>query len=82
MGTANADGANVTRLTNNPAIDGISARSPDRSQIAFSTDWDGDAEVYVMAADGSNQTNLTNNPASDIGGNWSPGRRRDGGHHQ
>ena len=38
--------------------------SPDGSKIAFSSDRDGNYEIYVMNADGSNQTRLTNNPAT------------------
>ncbi len=40
--------------------------------IAFNSDRDGNAEIYVMNADGSNQTNLTNNPADDSLPSWSP----------
>jgi len=40
--------------------------------IAFSSDRDGNWEVYVMNADGTNQTNLTNNPAQDFMPSWSP----------
>jgi len=41
-------------------------------QIAFTSDRDGNSEIYVMNADGSGQTNLTNNPAGDFGPDWSP----------
>ena len=34
-------------------------------KIAFTSDRDGNAEIYVMNADGSEQINLTNNPAND-----------------
>jgi TolB protein len=40
--------------------------------IAFTSDRDGDFEIYVMNPDGSAQTNLTNNPASDSNPVWSP----------
>jgi Tol biopolymer transport system component len=42
------------------------------SKIAFSSDRDGNSEIYVMNADGSSQQNLTNHPASDSGAAWSP----------
>ena len=42
------------------------------SKIAFLSDRDGNAEIYVMDADGSNLTNLTNNPAGDGFPVWSP----------
>ena len=43
-----------------------------KPRIAFSSNRDGNDEVYMMNADGSGQTNLTNNPASDYGAAWSP----------
>jgi Tol biopolymer transport system component len=42
-------------------------------KIAFSSDRDGNREIYVMnAQDGSNQTNLTIDPAFDFDPSWSP----------
>ena len=34
-------------------------------KVAFYSDRDGNAEIYVMNTDGSGQTNLTNNPGDD-----------------
>src|SRR3990170_3709760 len=46
---------------------------PATAKIAFVSDRDGNAEIYVMNADGSGLTNLTNNPESDFFRNaWSP----------
>ena len=36
-----------------------------QARIAFVSNRDGNAEIYVMDADGDNQQNLTNNPASE-----------------
>ena len=47
--------------------------SPDGKLIAFTTNRDGNNEVYLMNADGSGQTNLTNNPANDSAPAWQPG---------
>jgi Tol biopolymer transport system component len=69
----NADGSNLTNLTNNPAGDSVQgdfAWSPDGTQILFHTDRDGNVEVYVMNADGSNQINLTNSPETDYSAIW------------
>jgi len=41
-------------------------------KIAFTSDRDGNHEVYVMNADGSGQTRLTDNPAADALPAWSP----------
>src|SRR5205807_1730972 len=45
---------------------------PAAGQIAFSTDRDGNPEIYVMNADGAGVRNLTNNPAGDARADWSP----------
>ena len=50
-----ADGSNQTRLTNNPAFDGVPVWSAEGTKIAFASNRDGNFEVYVMDADGSNQ---------------------------
>ena len=49
-----------------PSGDCFPAWSPDGSKIAFTSDSDGDYEVYVMNADGSAQTRLTNSPGSGL----------------
>ena len=46
------------------------------TKIAFRSDRDGIAEIYVMDADGSNQTRLTNNADFDGNPTWSPDGRR------
>ena len=42
--------------------------------IAFTSNRDGNNEVYIMDADGSNQTRLTDDLAYDGGPSWSPSR--------
>jgi TolB protein len=68
----NPDGANLRRLTLNKAEDGFPAWSPDGKRIAFSSNRDGNHEIYVMNADGSDQKRLTNNNAEDWGPVWRP----------
>src|SRR5436190_8554224 len=60
------------RLTNNAARDYAAAWSPDGTKIAFTTDRDGNLEIYAMNADGSGQTRLTTDPAKDYKPAWSP----------
>ena len=68
----NGDGSGLLNLTNNPAFDERSRWSPDGTQIAFSSDRDGNTEIYVINVDGSGLRNLTNNPAIDIAPAWRP----------
>lgn len=42
------------------------------SKIAFVSNQDGNAEIYVMDGEGSNLTRLTNNPGFDGAPTWSP----------
>jgi Tol biopolymer transport system component len=53
VNSMSADGSGPTRLTNNPAVDVEPAFSPDGAKFAFSSDHDGNTEIYVMNADGS-----------------------------
>ena len=54
--------------------DGVmNATSP---SIAFTSNRDGNYEIYVMNSDGSGQTNLTNNSAADSCPAWSPDGQR------
>ena len=57
--SVNADGTNLTRLTNNPANDDAPVWSPDRERIAFASDRDGSPEIYVMNADGTDVVRRT-----------------------
>jgi Tol biopolymer transport system component len=62
----------------------VSASAPDQGaqapnyvtagngKIAFMSDRDGNAEIYLMNADGTGQTRLTNNSATDTSPAWSP----------
>jgi TolB protein len=72
----NADGSNLSQLTNDPAFDDQPTWSPNGQRIAFISQREGNREVYQMNADGSNPTNLTLNPADDYGLVWSPDGRQ------
>ena len=47
-----------------------------KAQIAFSSNRDGNYEIYVMDTDGSKPQNLTNHPHPDINPSWSPNGQR------
>ena len=44
----NADGSDLKRLTRSPGLDVRPAWSPDGSRIAFTSNRDGNYEIYVM----------------------------------
>src|SRR6187455_2192730 len=52
------------------------AWSPDGRKLAFVSERDGNAEIYVMNADGSEQENLTRQPSSDSHPSWSRDGRK------
>ena len=52
--------------------EGSAARGRPSSRIAFVSERDGNAEIYVMNADGSGLARLTDDPASDGMAAWSP----------
>ncbi len=58
-------------LTDGKANDGDPAYSPDGSRIVFSSDRDGNREIYVMRADGTGVRRLTSHPAWDGHPYWS-----------
>ena len=59
----NADGSDVVALTHSPGLDVRPAWSPDGKRIAFTSNRDGNYEIYVMNADGSHPRNVTSHPA-------------------
>ena len=66
----NSDGSGVVQLTDNGAQDWWPSFSPDGTQIAFSSDRDGNREIYTMNADGTAQTNRSNHPTEDDNADW------------
>jgi Tol biopolymer transport system component len=61
----NADGSDVRRLTDHPALDETPVFSPDGGRIVFASEREGELDVFSMRADGSDLVNLTRNPTAD-----------------
>ncbi|HEV2446555.1 MAG TPA: DPP IV N-terminal domain-containing protein, partial [Candidatus Sulfopaludibacter sp.] len=69
---ANENGAGVERLTDNAARDQFPRFSPDGQWIAFSSNRDGNYDVYVVAAAGGKPRQLTFHTADDAVVGWTP----------
>jgi len=50
----------------------LPAWSPDGSKLAFTSNRDGNPEIYIMNRDGSGLRRMTTNPAIDVTPTWSP----------
>jgi Tol biopolymer transport system component len=64
---ASKNGGRATETT----VAGETSQRTDTS-MAFESDRDGNAEVYIMNPDGSDQKRLSNSPAADVGPAFSP----------
>ena len=62
--TAPADGGTASRLTAHPGLELFAKFSPDGKQIAFTGQYDGDEQVYVIPASGGEPRQLTLLPCS------------------
>ena len=58
-----------TTSASSPSVNSI-------GKIAFSSDRDGNLEIYLMDADGGNQIRLTEDPGEDFSPAWSPDGKR------
>src|SRR3569832_1385679 len=61
--TVSAQGGTAVRLTAGPGLQKSARFSPDCTQIAFTGDYSGEDQVYVMPANGGVPTQLTYYPA-------------------
>ena len=62
--TASANGGTALRLTAHPGLELFAKFSPDGQWIAFTGQYDGDEQVYVMPASGGVPRQLTFDPAA------------------
>ena len=73
--TADEDGKNVKRITANKARDVYPHFSPDGKWIAFSSDRNGNFDVFIVASDGGTPKQLTFHSADDTVLGWTPDSR-------
>ncbi len=66
------EGGAATRLTIGPEVLNDPYFSPDGKKIAFSANYDGNTDVYVMPAEGGTPKRLTAHPAPDVAVGWTP----------
>jgi len=69
------DGGDARQLTTG-GHEGLPVFSPDGKWIAFTAMYDGNADVFVMAAEGGEPRRLTWHPAADIAVGWTPDGKR------
>ena len=70
--TAGLDGRNVSRLTTDIGLETNPVFSPDGSLIAFSGQYDGNVDVYVVPASGGVPKRLTWHPGPDLVQGFTP----------
>src|ERR1039457_1835590 len=73
--TADDTGANIQRITANPARDVYPRFSPDGKWIAFSSDRNGNLDVYIVPSEGGQAKQLTFHSADDNVLGWTPDSR-------
>ena len=70
--TANRNGMEVRRLTSDEGVESSPAFSPDGKLIAFSAQYDGNTDVYVVPVEGGAPKRLTWHPDPDIVQGFTP----------
>ncbi len=69
----NPDGQEVRRITFSGKDTSVPSWSPDRTQIAFQSNADGDFDIYTVSIGGDSEPQrLTKNTCDDWGPSWSP----------
>jgi Tol biopolymer transport system component len=65
-------GGTANRLVTSAGVDTQPDWSPNGNLVAFTSNLDGNNEIYLLNADGSGLQRLTNDPANDQFPSWSP----------
>jgi tricorn protease len=66
------EGGDAVRLTAGPGIEANPVFSPDGTEVAFSGEYEGNVDVYVVSVDGGIPRRLTYHPSPDIPVAWTP----------
>jgi tricorn protease len=66
------EGGAAQRLTSGPGVETNPVFSPDGSSIAFTGEYDGNVDVFVVPAEGGEPRRLTWHPSPDIVLGWTP----------
>lgn len=67
---AEKDGSHPRRLTVNPTVEQLPIFSPDGTRIAFTGNYDGNTDVYVISIEGGEPQRVTSHPAADLLRGW------------
>jgi tricorn protease len=70
--TSDLEGRNVRRLTSDAGAEMMPAFSPDGRLVAFSGQYDGNVDVYVVPAEGGIPKRLTWHPSADLVQGFTP----------
>src|SRR5262249_50264829 len=70
------EGGDGKRLTTGVGIETDPIFSPDGTQIAFTGEYDGNTDVYVIAAAGGVPKRLTYHPGADVAVGWTNDGKR------
>ena len=69
---ADRSGGTAIRLTTHEGYESLPHFSPDEQWIAFTADYDGNTDVYVIPAEGGTPQRLTWHPDGDFVTGWTP----------
>ncbi len=70
--TVDRNGSHAARLTAGTGIETDPVFSPDGSLIAFTGEYDGNTDIFVVPATGGVPRRLTHHPAADYAVGWTP----------
>ena len=70
--TASVKGGNAQRLTSDIGYESVPHFSPDGKMIAFTGEYDGNVDVFVIPATGGTPQRLTYHPSGDYVTGWTP----------